>query len=286
MRSSWKIGSAFGIGIYVHWTFFGLPAVVFAKGYMDGGYRLGLTYFAFILCAFAFVVMHELGHALMARVFGIRTRDITLYPIGGVARLERMSTRASEEILIAVAGPLVNVVLGCLLAMASIGVGALFGSNATPTVFVLLLAASNVTLVLFNMIPAFPMDGGRVLRALLTLVVDYVRATEIAYYLGVVLAVLFGVISVAALSHGNVTLVGMGIIAVFLIFAGKQELNAVRYRAALRQADPVDAEPADAPEPVTPADTGFSGYTWDADLHAYILWRNGRRVAAYPVPTE
>jgi Zn-dependent protease len=222
----------------------------------------------------------------MARVFGITTRDITLYPIGGVARLERMSARASHEILIAVAGPLVNVVLGCILAMAGIGLVGLLGQAATPTQFVLLLALANIGLVLFNMIPAFPMDGGRVFRALLSLVVDYVQATEIAYYVGVGLAVLFGAISVLAMSQGGVMMAGLGIIAVFLIFAGKYELNAVRYRAALRQAEPIDAVPADAPEPMTPAEAGFSGYTWDADLHAYILWRNGRQVAAYPVPTE
>jgi Zn-dependent protease len=287
MRSSWRIGTAFGIGIYLHWSFFALPVLAFGQGYAQGGYQQGLFQFVLLLCLCVCVVLHELGHALMARVFGIATRDITLYPIGGVARLERMSTRPWEEILIAIAGPLVNVVLGSLIGVVGIALVVLDGPKGTYSQFFLALAFLNVSLVLFNLIPAFPMDGGRVFRAVLSFFIDYLRATEIAHIVGVGFAVCFGVISAMAIAFPRwIMLAPLGIIAVFLILAGKQELNAVRYRAALRDAEPIDAVPADSADPITPAAVGFSGYTWDADQHAYILWRNGRPVAAYPVPTE
>src|SRR5437588_12672293 len=117
MLRAWKLGNVFGIGIYVHWSFLLLPAWAFLNNLGVGGLPLAFYVVALLCTVFGCVVLHELGHALMARRFGIGTRDITLYPIGRVARLERMSERPWEEFWIAVAGPAVNVVLFSLLAI-------------------------------------------------------------------------------------------------------------------------------------------------------------------------
>src|SRR5438132_2622647 len=164
---SWKLGRAFGINIYVHWSFLLLVAFALYRNWSIGGQPLALFGLIVLFAAFACVVLHELGHALMARHLGIPTRDITLYPIGGVARLERMSDRPMEEFCIAVAGPAVNVVVAALLAVpAMLAMREIDLAHATPLTLMshipLVLFAVNVILVAFNMLPAFPMDGGRV----------------------------------------------------------------------------------------------------------------------------
>src|SRR5262249_51734265 len=185
---SWKLGTAFGIGIYVHWSFLLLAAyVLFSKG-TQGGWAFALFSVLFLFAVFGCVVLHELGHALMARAFGIGTRDITLYPIGGIARLERMGEKPWEELCIALAGPAVNAVLAVLLSLVLVGAGAWGGFLTSPDEvaglggmgFLFDLLAANVMLGLFNMLPAFPMDGGRVLRALLSWPLGRLQATEIA----------------------------------------------------------------------------------------------------------
>jgi hypothetical protein len=151
---------------------------------------------------------------------------------------------------------------------------------------------ANIGLVVFNMLPAFPMDGGRVLRAMLALVVDYVRATEAAFYIGVAMACFFGLASVFTMAqtgmNGPMPLPTLGIIAVFIVLAGRQELNMVRHRAALRRAEPIDALPADddGPRPRGAVAPGFSGYTWDHRLQALVKWHNGLPIGTYTVPTE
>ena len=174
MLRSWRLGSAFGIGICILRTFLLLPLWVLVGTWGVSGLHMAVYSVVFLLTIFGCVVLHELGHALMARRFGIGTRDITLYPIGGVARLERMPEKPLEEFLIALAGPAVNVVIAAVLAIAVL-FELLFTLNSADTPFrydfgsnfLFDLLFANIFLVLLNMLPAFPMDGGRVLRALL-----------------------------------------------------------------------------------------------------------------------
>src|SRR5262245_53208120 len=163
MLRSWRLGTAFGIGLYVHWRFLMIPALVLFSN-LDYGLTAAVTGATFVLAIFGCVVLHELGHALMAQSYGIGTRDITLYPIGGVARSERMPERPGAEIAIAVAGPLANVViavglgLGLTLAGYAWSAGTL-ATGALAANFLMQLLSVNVMLVAFNLIPAFPMDG-------------------------------------------------------------------------------------------------------------------------------
>jgi Zn-dependent protease len=290
MRRSWKLGTAFGIGIYVHWTFLLLPAYVLFSNLGVGGLELALYMVGLVVALFGCVVLHELGHALMARRFGIPTRDITLYPIGGVARLERMSERPWEEFWIALAGPAVNVVIAGLLALTLRMVDLARGAEAlllpTPGNFVLHLLLMNLFLVLFNLLPAFPMDGGRVLRALLALGLGRLRATEIAARVGAVMAgiLVFQALGLPLLPFLPSGSIPMLLVAGFVFLVGQQELGMVRYIEARRQAEPLDAVPVDAEildaVPVSPQ-RPFSGMAWDSRLRAWVVWQNGRPVHAY-----
>jgi Zn-dependent protease/CBS domain-containing protein len=197
-RWTWRLGRIFGVEIHVHGSFAFLLAWV-AVGHARGGGAAVLRGLALVLSVFAIVVIHELSHALVARRFGFRTRDITLLPIGGVARFERMPEKPIEELLVALAGPSVNIALALVLW----GILALTGANAGPPVlggaggsFLSNLMWVNVSLAVFNLLPAFPMDGGRVLRAALALRMDHVRATELAARIGQGMAVLFGVVGI------------------------------------------------------------------------------------------
>ncbi len=176
MFRSWRLGTAFGIPLYLHPTLLLLPALVL-YGETGNGWFNALMMTVLVGVVFGCVLLHELGHALAARGFGIPTRDITLYPIGGVARLERMSERPIEEMLIAVAGPAVNLVIACLLLPVVVFAYHLLanldaltfhlddGLGLLAAKFTVLLMAFNVALMLFNLLPAFPSDGGRVFRA-------------------------------------------------------------------------------------------------------------------------
>jgi Zn-dependent protease/CBS domain-containing protein len=231
MKASWKLGAAFGIDIFIHWAFLLLPAWVLL-GSLAGGTSLlvAAATMGFVLTVFGCVLLHELGHALMARRYGVQTRDIILLPIGGVARLERMPERPSEELAVALAGPLVNVVIAVAL---YVGLS-LSGSSIVPfdptlvggSPFVNLMWA-NIILVVFNLLPAFPMDGGRVLRALLAMLVPYERATAVAARIGQVAAILLAVV-------GFFTSWMLMIVAAFVYLAAGSEAAAARVRSSTR----------------------------------------------------
>lgn len=228
-----KIGSVAQIGIYLHWTFVLLLVGIFAFYLYQGHSALvALTGVGLILALFACVVLHELGHALTALYYGVKTRDITLYPIGGLARLERIPEEPMKEFWIALAGPLVNagiagVLLGVLLAVGgSLSPMALMapdGGNVLATLLWL-----NVALFGFNLLPAFPMDGGRILRALLALRLDYAHASHIAAQIGQGMAVLFGIVGFFILNPFLI------FIALFVYFGAQQESQQAMLRAYMR----------------------------------------------------
>jgi Zn-dependent protease/CBS domain-containing protein len=232
MNWSFRLGRVLGIDVYVHFTFFLLLAWIVVSAYLQTqSWAHALVELAFILLIFTTVVMHEYGHALTARLFGVKTRDITLLPIGGVARLERIPEHPGQELLIAIAGPAVNVALavicfGVLLATGQWGLGATKSLNPFEGGLVARLLFVNVWLVIFNMIPAFPMDGGRVLRAILAMGMNYVRATQIAALVGQGLAILFGL---AGLLISPMLL----LIALFVWIGASQEANMVVARSRM-----------------------------------------------------
>lgn len=196
MKWQWKLGRFAGIDVYVHATFLLLIGWVGVSHWLEhqswGEVFNGIL---FILALFACVVLHEYGHALTARKYGIKTRDITLYPIGGVARLERMPEKPIEELWVALMGPAVNVVIAAGLFAYLFLTNSLVPLNQLTVAsgsFLERLMTVNISLVLFNLIPAFPMDGGRVLRAILAMRMDYVRATQIAASIGQGMAFLLG----------------------------------------------------------------------------------------------
>lgn len=230
MSWSWRLGRIAGIDVYVHFTFLFLLAWVGLAHYLNRGDLLDAAYgVVFILALFGIVVLHELGHALTARRFGIRTRDITLLPIGGVARLERMPDDPRQELLVALAGPAVNVVLAAAIyAVLALGHGLLPMGEVMGVGghFLSQLFWVNVSLALFNLLPAFPMDGGRVLRALLAMRLDYVRATQVAASVGQAMALLFGFVGLFSSPF-------LLFIALFVWLGAAQEASMAQMRSAL-----------------------------------------------------
>jgi Zn-dependent protease len=185
----WSItaGSVAGTAVRIHVTFVLLLVWIFGVNYFSGGLPAAWGALVFVVLLFLCVLLHEFGHIFMARAFGVSTPDVILLPIGGVSRLERIPEKPSEEFLVAIAGPAVNVVIAVLLILfagAKLGMDSLVSIENTSAGFIDRLAEVNLFLALFNLIPAFPMDGGRVLRALLATRFGYVRATEIAAAIG------------------------------------------------------------------------------------------------------
>ena len=230
MRWQWKLGRFAGIDVYVHATFILLIGWVAYNYWLQ--YREWsrvLVGILFIIALFVCVVLHEYGHALTARKYGIKTRDITLYPIGGVARLERIPDRPIQELWVALAGPAVNLVISVILIaylLLTNDLTSILNLNLSQGSFIERLTVVNVTLVLFNLIPAFPMDGGRVLRALLALRLEYTQATQIAANVGQGFAFLFGFIGL----FSNPFLV---FVALFVWIGAAQEANMVQMRTSL-----------------------------------------------------
>lgn len=232
MLRSWKIGHLAGIGLHIHWTFFLLPALAAFQVISGGGTWLAaVDAVIFVLAIFGCVVLHELGHALTARRFGIATHDITLLPIGGVARLARMPKNPWQELAIAAAGPAVNVAIAVALAT-GLAVGGLLSPGAASAsgagVWFVNLIAVNLALVAFNLLPAFPMDGGRVLRSLLAMRLPYLRATRIAATVGQVLAVVLGLVGLFVFFNPLLMLVALFVFVAARGEARLAEMEAVR----------------------------------------------------------
>ncbi len=231
MGWSLNIGSVAGTAIRIHITFLLFLGWIFGAAYVSGGANDAWTSLIFIVLVFLCVLLHEFGHIFTARAFGVQTPDVVLLPIGGVARLERIPEKPSEEFLIAIAGPLVNVAIaGLLLLLAGADPASGKAVAAVDNAKVPLvdrLAAVNLFLALFNLIPAFPMDGGRVLRAILGARLGFVRATEIAAAIGQGFAFLLGFIGL----FYNPILI---FIAIFVYLAAAAEAHMVSLRAASR----------------------------------------------------
>ena len=237
MKANLNLGSVFGIKIKVHWTFFFLILwVVFDELKRGGSTKSILFNLAFVLAVFLCVILHEFGHALTAKQFGIETKKITLLPIGGMASLERIPESSKQELLVVLAGPLVNIFIAiCLYFM--IPVQEMIRLNFTETFeslmsfsfqnFLFFLFVVNVGLVVFNIIPAFPMDGGRILRALLAIKIDRVKATQIAASIGQFIAVVFLLIGLLY----NPFLI---FIALFIFLGAYGENQLVQHLALLR----------------------------------------------------
>jgi Zn-dependent protease/CBS domain-containing protein len=230
MKWQWKLGTFAGIDVFVHATFLLLIGWIGYSHWLQFGTIAKVVEgILFILALFLSVVLHEYGHALTARKYGIKTRDITLYPIGGVARLERMPDKPIEELWVALMGPAVNVVIAALLFVYLFLTGGL--SQVTDLTvasgsFLMRLMMVNISLVVFNLLPAFPMDGGRVLRALLAMRMDYVRATQVAASIGQGMAFLFGLAGL----FGNPFLL---FIAFFVWIGASQEASMVQMRNSI-----------------------------------------------------
>ncbi len=230
MRWAWRLGQIAGISVHVHGTFLFLLAWVAMSRFLIR-HRIvdAIDGLVFILLLFGIVVIHELAHALAAKRFGIATRDIILLPIGGVSRMERMPSRPTQELLVALAGPAVNIALaGVLWLVLAPGAGL---AGLTPTSWVggpllIKLFWANVSLAVFNLLPAFPMDGGRVLRAFLAMRMDRARATQIAANIGQGLALWFGFLGLFV----NPVLL---FIALFVWIGAAEEAMAAQMHSAL-----------------------------------------------------
>ncbi len=237
MGGSLSLGKFFGIRLQIHWTFILIIAWAVYVGWSQGGTTSAVLWtIALVLAIFACVVLHEFGHALTARRYGIPTRKITLLPIGGVASLERMPEDPKEELLVAVMGPVVNVVIAFILyffiqnqldIFQQPEQAREFFQTVTAENFLIYLWSTNILLVLFNAIPAFPMDGGRVLRALLSFKMDRVKATQIASSLGQFIAVAFFFLGFAY----NPILI---FIALFVFFGASSEYRMIQQMSVLK----------------------------------------------------
>jgi Zn-dependent protease/CBS domain-containing protein len=270
MGGSFKIGRLSGIDIRVHWTFLLLLAFFAFIGYQTSGSLTGaLTATAVIVALFLCVLLHEFGHSLVAQRLGIGIHSITLLPLGGVSNLESLPEKPSDEVKITLAGPLVNVVLAPIF----FGLGLLLGAEPRlPTdiftgvgsvgEFFFYLGYLNVVLAVFNLLPAFPMDGGRILRALLATRLGAIRSTDISSRVGQLFAAAFFIIG---LLSGNILL---ALVAVFIFFGASGEEQMVRQRELTRGllvSDVMGTKPHT--ETVTPYHT--FGQVLDSVIHGY-----------------
>jgi Zn-dependent protease len=234
MRYTLHLLTAFGIPVRVHATF-PLAMVAFGlEGYMRAGWSEALSAIALVLIVFVCVVLHELGHSLRAIRYGVLVRDIVLLPVGGMARVERIPEVPRQEIAIALCGPAVNVVIAAGIAGFMRMTHRPFDTNNDFLSGVLVV---NIALVLFNLIPAFPMDGGRVLRGILATRMPYLDATRIAKNVGLVIAQVF-----ALTGFASTMFIMLPLIAVFIFVGAISEERMIRERILTQQ--PFDFEAA------------------------------------------
>lgn len=244
MKGAFQIARLFNIPVRIHWSFLLLLAYVAFSGIRDGGSLSDVAWsFLFVGAIFLCVVLHEFGHALSARRFGVETKDIILSPIGGIARLYRMPEQPAQELIVAIAGPVVNVAIAALtgplawwlahdelrqLARMILGLPVML-EEASPffAYFLPALFLLNIVLALFNLLPAFPMDGGRVLRALLSMRLSRLLATRIASLAGQVIAL---AIFAYAFYEGNLL---TSLVGVFVFFMAMQEYRQVKMQHML-----------------------------------------------------
>lgn len=226
MGWSLTLGRIGGIPTRIHITFLALLAWVGLTEWQAAGGNAAVMAVAYVVLLFACVVAHEFGHILMARRFGVETEDVVLLPIGGVARMKGMPEKPAQELAVALAGPAVNVVIFAVL-LAVIGPDRMVASigKGTPQALVAELAAANIMLAVFNLLPAFPMDGGRALRALLALKLGRLRATDVAARVGHALALGMGLVG---LLSGRPLLM---LVAAFVYFGATSEAQGMRLHA-------------------------------------------------------
>jgi len=237
---NFKFAEVKGIPIYIHWSFILLLSYVAFVNYTFGSsFNEIIWALIYILAIFLCVTLHELGHALAALRYGIKTKSITLYPIGGVAQLEKIPEKPEHELVVALSGPLVNLVIACILWLWIVfspinyyieDIGIKINSNN----LLLNLAAANVVLIFFNLLPAFPMDGGRVFRSILALTMDRIKATRIAMIIGQVMAIIFIFLGF----KGNPFLI---IIGIFIFFGAVQEYQMIKNSSILSNKKVKDA---------------------------------------------
>ena len=266
MFTSIKLGSPFGISVYIHPAFWLLPIFYLFSNLRATSLFHSILEVALLFAVFFCVILHEFGHALAARMFGIQTRDITIYPMGGVARLERMSEDPFEELVIALAGPAVNLVIFFLLLPICIHFSAtpFDFENLTPpnnlsgslNHYLQMLMLSNLGLLIFNLLPIFPMDGGRVLRALLNLAVGFSNATIASVFLGNLGAI---VLVFLGLFSSNYILV---LLALFVFIAGRQELLMLRSKRNIGSNSNFTSS----------GPSTFSSLTWDSQRKTWVYF--------------
>lgn len=239
MNGALTIGVFWGIPVRIHWSF-GFIILIVSYTAMSAGLSLkdGLGYFLIVMLLFCCVVMHEYGHALTAKYYGIKTKDIIISPIGGVARLESLPKKSLQELIIALAGPAVNIVLAIVLGIITVFFGYFDLSSLAEQSFIFnswaelvkYLILMNLALFVFNLIPAFPMDGGRVLRALLSMWLGRLKGTRIATGVGQFLAIVFSAIGIY---FGHIILAFIG---VFIFIAAASEARQVKIAEFLQNA--------------------------------------------------
>ena len=284
MGGSFKIGRFSGIDVMVHWTFFLLLAFFAFIGYQTSGSVVGaLTSTLVIVVLFLCVLLHEFGHSLVAQRLGLEIRSITLLPLGGVSNLESLPEKPADEVKITLAGPLVNVVLAPIFFSVGLLFGAvprmpadLFTGIGSVGQFFFYLAYLNVVLAVFNLIPAFPLDGGRILRALLATRLGAVRATDISSAVGQLFAIAFFLIGILG---GNLLL---ALVAVFIYFGATGEAQMVRQQEKTRGLSVLEVMGTKPrTETVTPYHT--FGQVLDSVMHGYqedfpVVDENGKLI--------